>query len=137
MSLTFSSHSLIKLAISLFLAISFNQYTSAKVTITGQDETIYVTEDDIYIPASATNYQFYKYVDASFTARHDGNPVPQGLVFTIVSGDPSIIKYVKTTMPNGTSNTVNYFIPEITNKNSTSKRIPTEAAASPTPPSAS
>lgn len=116
MSLTFSSHSLIKLAISLFLAIFFNQYTSAKVTITGQDETIYVTEDDIYIPASATNYQFYKYVDASFTARHDGNPVPQGLVFTIVSGDPSIIKYVKTTMPNGTSNTVNYFIPEITNK---------------------
>lgn len=116
MSLTFSSHGLIKLAISLFLAIFFNQYTSAKVTITGQDETIYVTEDDIYIPASATNYQFYKYVDASFAARHDGNPVPQGLVFTIVSGDPSIIKYVKTTMPNGTSNTVNYFIPEIKNK---------------------
>lgn len=55
MSLTFSSHSLIKLAISLFLAIFFNQYTSANVTITGQDETIYVTEDDIYIPASATN----------------------------------------------------------------------------------
>lgn len=65
MSLTFSSHSLIKLAISLFFGdIFFTQYTSANVTITGQDETIYVTEDDIYIPASATNYQFYKYVDA-------------------------------------------------------------------------
>lgn len=119
-SITSLSIGIRRTVLAILLILTVVPGALAKVTITGGDETIYVTENDINPDISSTNYKSGKYVEANFTAEHDGNPVTLGLVFTIVSGDPSIIKYVKATPE---KSNVNYSIPAVETKNNVKRFV--------------
>lgn len=83
--------------------------TNAQPIVKGQDETIFVGQRDIYDPAK--DYEKNNYVDASCTMRQNTTTMSYGLVFKVISGDGSLIKYLRTKMvnnslPTPTTNTV-------------------------------